>query len=62
MYRIGKHYHKIIKNSGLLVKLYTYQMARALASVHKLGICRSDIRRIKLAFVGLPKALRLEDL
>ena len=45
VYRIGKHYHKNNQRMpGLLVKLYTYQMARALASVHKLGICHRDIK------------------
>ncbi len=45
VYRIGKHYHKNNQRiPGLLVKLYTYQMARALASVHKLGICHRDIK------------------
>ena len=45
VYRIGKHYSKNNQRMpGLLVKLYTYQMARALASVHKLGICHRDIK------------------
>lgn len=45
VYRIGKHYHKNNQRvPGLLVKLYTYQMARALASVHKLGMCHRDIK------------------
>lgn len=45
VYRIGKYYSKNNQRMpGLLVKLYTYQMARALASVHKLGICHRDIK------------------
>jgi serine/threonine protein kinase len=45
VYRISKHYHKNNQRvPGLLVKLYTYQMGRALAAVHKLGICHRDIK------------------
>ena len=45
VYRVSKRF---IKNKSkmpmILVKLYSYQMLRALAHTHKLGICHRDIK------------------
>lgn len=40
VYRINKHYTKNEQRMPLiLVKLYVYQMLRALAHIHSLGVC-----------------------
>jgi len=45
VYRISKHYAKAGQRMpGLYVKLYTYQMCRALAYIHTLGVCHRDIK------------------
>lgn len=45
VYRISKHYSKAGQRMpGLYVKLYTYQMCRALAYIHTLGVCHRDIK------------------
>lgn len=45
VYRISKHYVKAGQRMPtLLVKLYTYQMCRALAYIHSMGVCHRDIK------------------
>lgn len=45
VYRISKHYAKNNQRMpNLFVKLYTYQMCRALAAIHEMGICHRDIK------------------
>ncbi|KXZ56015.1 hypothetical protein GPECTOR_2g1567 [Gonium pectorale] len=45
VYRISKHYAKNNQRMpNLFVKLYAYQMCRALNSIHKMGICHRDIK------------------
>ena len=45
VYRVMKHYVKMKQSVPiLLVKLYAYQMFRALAYIHALGICHRDIK------------------
>ena len=40
VYRINKHYTKNEQRMPLiLVKLYVYQMLRALAHIHTMGVC-----------------------
>ena len=40
VYRINKHYTKNEQRMPIiLVKLYTYQMLRALAHIHSIGVC-----------------------
>ena len=40
VYRINKHYTKNDQRMPIiLVKLYTYQMLRALAHIHSMGVC-----------------------
>ncbi|CAD7704729.1 unnamed protein product [Ostreobium quekettii] len=45
VYRIGRHYVKnAVKMPMLYIKLYMYQICRALAHLHKMGICHRDIK------------------
>ncbi|KAK2076166.1 Shaggy- protein kinase epsilon [Prototheca wickerhamii] len=45
VYRINKHYTRNEQRMPLiLVKLYTYQMLRALSYIHSMGICHRDIK------------------
>eukprot|EP00243_Klebsormidium_subtile_P000341 TRINITY_DN1057_c0_g2_i1.p1 TRINITY_DN1057_c0_g2~~TRINITY_DN1057_c0_g2_i1.p1 ORF type:complete len:426 (-),score=160.29 TRINITY_DN1057_c0_g2_i1:39-1316(-) len=46
VYRIAKHYNKMHQRMPLLyVKLYTYQICRALAYIHNgIGVCHRDIK------------------
>lgn len=45
VYRISKHYAKAGQRMpSLYVKLYTYQMCRALAYIHSKGVCHRDIK------------------
>eukprot|EP00201_Polytomella_parva_P008911 CAMPEP_0175058000 /NCGR_PEP_ID=MMETSP0052_2-20121109/11589_1 /TAXON_ID=51329 ORGANISM="Polytomella parva, Strain SAG 63-3" /NCGR_SAMPLE_ID=MMETSP0052_2 /ASSEMBLY_ACC=CAM_ASM_000194 /LENGTH=415 /DNA_ID=CAMNT_0016323301 /DNA_START=287 /DNA_END=1534 /DNA_ORIENTATION=+ len=45
VYRISKHYAKNNQRMpNLFVKMYTYQMCRALGAIHKQGICHRDIK------------------
>ena len=43
--RILKHYNTLDKKMPmLLIKLYSYQLLRALAYIHSLGMCHRDIK------------------
>eukprot|EP00357_Protocruzia_adherens_P022054 CAMPEP_0114996450 /NCGR_PEP_ID=MMETSP0216-20121206/14316_1 /TAXON_ID=223996 /ORGANISM="Protocruzia adherens, Strain Boccale" /LENGTH=400 /DNA_ID=CAMNT_0002360653 /DNA_START=277 /DNA_END=1476 /DNA_ORIENTATION=+ len=45
VYRVMKHYNKMKQPVPIFfVKLYAYQMCRALAYIHALGICHRDIK------------------
>jgi glycogen synthase kinase 3 beta len=45
VYRISKSYSKNNQRMPpIFVKLYTYQMCRALGHIHKYGICHRDIK------------------
>lgn len=45
VYRISKHYAKNNQRMpNIFVKLYVYQMCRALAHIHRVGICHRDIK------------------
>ena len=73
VHRIGKHYSKSAQRvPSLYVKLYTYQMARALANIHKSGVCHRDIKpqnllvdttthQLKLCDFGSAKVLRPDE-
>jgi glycogen synthase kinase 3 beta len=62
VYRIGKSYAKNAQRMPLLfVKLYTYQMLRALAHIHSLGVCHRDIKPQNLLVNTETHALKLCD-
>lgn len=49
VYRINKHYTKNEQRMPIiLVKLYTYQMLRALAHIHSIGVCHRRVRAAAL--------------
>eukprot|EP00249_Psilotum_nudum_P021599 c28168_g2_i1 orf=774-1865(+) len=54
VYRLAKHYHRMGQRMPLLfVKLYTYQLCRALAYLHGVhGICHRDIKPQNLLVKG----------
>ncbi|XP_076944809.1 shaggy-related protein kinase epsilon-like isoform X2 [Bidens hawaiensis] len=44
-YRVARHYSKANQRMPMIyVKLYTYQIFRALAYIHSMGICHRDIK------------------
>ena len=45
IYKIVKHYHKMKQIIPMtLIKIYSYQIFRAVAYIHGLGICHRDIK------------------
>ncbi|CEM23980.1 unnamed protein product [Vitrella brassicaformis CCMP3155] len=61
-YRMMKHYAKLKQTMPILyVKLYVYQMARALAYLHAKGICHRDIKPQNLLVDGKTQVLKLCD-
>mmetsp|Transcript_20330 Transcript_20330/g.37958 ORF Transcript_20330/g.37958 Transcript_20330/m.37958 type:complete len:378 (-) Transcript_20330:1749-2882(-) len=45
VYRVSKHYNKMRQPVPiLLVKLYSYQLLRAIAYIHSTGVCHRDIK------------------
>ena len=45
VFRISKHYSKSGQRMPtLFVKLYVFQMCRALAHIHAMGVCHRDIK------------------
>jgi glycogen synthase kinase 3 beta len=62
VYRVMKHYSKLKHSMPLVyVKLYTYQMCRALAYLHALGICHRDIKPQNLLVDGKTHVLKFCD-
>ncbi|GAB4813165.1 hypothetical protein N2152v2_000211 [Parachlorella kessleri] len=62
VYRINKHYTKNEQRMPLiLVKLYVYQMLRALAHIHTMGVCHRDIKPQNLLVNINTHALKLCD-
>ncbi|PSC74124.1 shaggy-related kinase epsilon [Micractinium conductrix] len=62
VYRINKHYTKNEQRMPIiLVKLYTYQMLRALAHIHSIGVCHRDIKPQNLLVNINSHALKLCD-
>ena len=62
VYRLSKMYSKSAQRMpDVLVKLYTYQMARALANIHNGGVCHRDIKPQNLLVDTRTHQLKLYD-
>ena len=62
VYRISKHYAKNNQRMpNIFVKLYAYQMCRALHNIHKGGICHRDIKPQNLLVNTESHCLKLCD-
>jgi glycogen synthase kinase 3 beta len=73
VYKINKHYTRADERMPIsLVRLYVYQMLRALAHIHSQGVCHRDIKpqnllvdvsthALKLCDFGSAKILRPEE-
>lgn len=73
VYKINKHYTRADERMPIfLVRLYVYQMLRALAHIHSQGVCHRDIKpqnllvdvrthSLKLCDFGSAKVLRPEE-
>eukprot|EP00438_Fugacium_kawagutii_P001955 Skav224102 [mRNA] locus=scaffold4565:162510:169606:- [translate_table: standard] len=62
VYRVMKHYTKMKQPvPHIFVQIYSYQMARACAYIHAVGICHRDIKPQNLLVDGHTHALKICD-
>lgn len=62
VYRVARHYAKIRQPIPILqVKIYMYQLYRALAYCHSIGICHRDIKPQNLLLEPITGVLKLCD-
>ena len=62
IYRVVRHYNKMRQQMPiLLVKLYTYQLMRACAYIHAMGVCHRDIKPQNLLVDTSKHVVRLCD-
>lgn len=62
IYSVGKFYHRLRQNVPIgIVRLYMYQLSRALAHIHGMGICHRDIKPQNLLVDPHKHTLKLCD-